>query len=70
LKSLAEGALEALQHLKPEDEVAVMAYAASARVLQEATTDGRWQWPQSKRRAAWKVEKLHFHEGIFRRRSN
>jgi len=39
LQSLAEGALEALQHLKPEDEVTVMVYAASAQVLQEATTD-------------------------------
>ncbi len=39
LKSLAEGALEALQHLKPEDEVTVMVYAASAQVLQPATTD-------------------------------
>jgi VWFA-related protein len=39
LKSLGEGALEALQHLKPEDEVTVMVYAASAQVLQEATTD-------------------------------
>ena len=39
LKSLAEGALVALQHLKPEDEVSVMVYAASAQVLQEATTD-------------------------------
>src|SRR5579862_928274 len=39
LKSLAEGATEALQHLKPEDEVAVMVYAASTQVLQEATTD-------------------------------
>src|SRR5438270_13406202 len=39
LKSLAEGALEALHHLKPEDEVTVMTYAASAQVLQEATTD-------------------------------
>jgi VWFA-related protein len=39
LKSLAEGATEALQHLKPEDEVTVMVYAASAQVLQEATTD-------------------------------
>lgn len=39
LSSLADGALEALQHLKPEDEVAVMTYAASAQVLQEATTD-------------------------------
>lgn len=39
LKSLGEGALEALQHLKAEDEVAVMVYAASTQVLQEATTD-------------------------------
>src|SRR5579871_5989819 len=39
LKSLAEGALEALQHLKPEDDVTVMVYAASAQILQEATTD-------------------------------
>jgi VWFA-related protein len=39
LKPLAAGALEALQHLKPEDEVAVMVYAASARVLQDFTTD-------------------------------
>jgi VWFA-related protein len=39
LKSLADGALEALQHLKPEDEVTVMVYAASAQVLQQATTD-------------------------------
>jgi len=34
LRSLGEGALEALQHLKPEDEVTVMVYAASAQVLQ------------------------------------
>jgi VWFA-related protein len=39
LKSLATGALEALQHLKPEDEVAVMTYAGSAHVLQDFTTD-------------------------------
>jgi len=39
LKSLGEGALEALQHLKPEDEVAVMVYAASTQVLQDSTTD-------------------------------
>src|ERR1700759_450923 len=29
LKTLAEGAQEALQHLKPEDEVTVMVYAAT-----------------------------------------
>jgi VWFA-related protein len=39
LKQLAEGALDALQHLKPEDEVTVMVYAAAAQVLQPATTD-------------------------------
>src|SRR5579864_8070209 len=39
LKSLADGALQALQHLKPEDEAAVMVYAASAKTLQDFTTD-------------------------------
>jgi VWFA-related protein len=39
LKPLAEGALEALQHLKPQDEVAVMVYAATAQVIQDFTTD-------------------------------
>jgi VWFA-related protein len=39
LKSLANGALASLQHLKPQDEVAVMTYAASATLLQDFTTD-------------------------------
>lgn len=39
LKPLAEGAHKALEHLKPEDEVAVMVYASTARVVQEFTTD-------------------------------
>ena len=39
LQSLSDGALEALRHLKPEDEVAVMVYAASAKLLQDFTTD-------------------------------
>lgn len=39
LKSLAGGALESLRHLKPEDEVAVMAYAAKAELIQDFTTD-------------------------------
>lgn len=39
LKPLAAGALAALQHFKPQDEVAVMVYAASARVIQDFTTD-------------------------------
>jgi len=39
LKPLAEGALEALQHLKPEDETAVMVYSASAQLFQDFTTE-------------------------------
>ncbi len=39
LKSLAGGALQALKRLKPEDEVAVMVYAASTQLLQDFTTD-------------------------------
>ncbi len=39
LKSLAGGALQALKRLKPEDEVAVMVYAASAQLVQDFTTD-------------------------------
>lgn len=39
LKPLARGAAEALRHLKPQDEVAVMVYAASTRVVQDFTTD-------------------------------
>jgi len=39
LKSLASGALQALRRLKPEDEVAVMVYAASTQLLQDFTTD-------------------------------
>lgn len=39
LKPLAAGALAALQHFKPQDEVAVMVYAASTRVIQDFTTD-------------------------------
>src|SRR5258708_32112311 len=39
LKPLASGALAALEHLKPEDETAVVGYAASAQLLQDLTTD-------------------------------
>jgi VWFA-related protein len=39
LKPLASGALEALKHLKPEDEAAVMVYAASTQLLQDFTRD-------------------------------
>jgi VWFA-related protein len=39
LKPLGAGALAALEHLKPEDEVAVMVYAANTELLQDFTTD-------------------------------
>jgi VWFA-related protein len=39
LKPLAEGALAALKHLKLEDEIAVMLYAARADLTQDFTTD-------------------------------
>jgi VWFA-related protein len=39
LKPLAEGAQRALEHLKPEDEVAVMVYAATTHIVQDFTTD-------------------------------
>lgn len=39
LHRLAGGAQAALNHLKPEDEVAVMAYAASARLIDGFTRD-------------------------------
>lgn len=67
LKSLAEGALEALHHLKPEDEVAVMVYAASAQVLQESTTDrGLAVAAIEKASHMESGEAAFFNEGIFR----
>jgi VWFA-related protein len=66
LKSLGESALEALQHLKPEDEVAVMAYAASAQVLQEATTDRALAVAAIEKASRMESEEAaFFNEGIF-----
>ncbi len=66
LKSLAEGATEALQHLKPEDEVAVMVYAASTQVLQEATTDRALAVAAIEKASRMKSdEAAFFNEGIF-----
>jgi VWFA-related protein len=66
LKSLGEGALEALQHLKPEDEVAVMVYAASARVLQEPTTDRSLAVAAIEKASRMESdEAAFFNEGIF-----
>jgi VWFA-related protein len=66
LKSLAEGALRALQHLKPEDEASVMVYAASTQLLQDFTTDR--QLIVDAIRRAGKMESpeaAFFNEGIF-----
>src|SRR5215472_12398821 len=66
LRSLAEGAREVLQHLRPQDEVAVMVYAASAKLLQESTTD-----PTLAAAAIEKASRMQsneaafFNEGIF-----
>ena len=66
LKSLGEGALEALQHLKPEDEVTVMTYAASAQVLQEATTDRALAVAAIEKASRMEsAEAAFFNEGIF-----
>jgi VWFA-related protein len=66
LKSLSEGALVALQHLKPEDEVAVMVYAASAQVLQEATTDRALAVTAIEKASRMESEEAaFFNEGIF-----
>lgn len=66
LKSLADGALQALQHLKPEDEAAVMVYSASAQLLQDFTTD-RELIVKAIRKAGRmeSAEAAFFNEGIF-----
>src|SRR5579859_1802773 len=66
LKTLAEGALEALQRLKPEDEVTVMVYAAAAQVLQPATTDRALAAAAIEKASRMESdEAAYFNEGIF-----
>jgi VWFA-related protein len=66
LKPLAAGAMEALAHLKPQDEVAVMVYAASARLLQQATTDRGLAAAAIERASRMESgEAAFFNEGIF-----
>jgi VWFA-related protein len=66
LRQLAEGALEALQHLKPEDEVTVMVYAAATQVLQEATTDRALAVAAIEKASRMESdEAAYFNEGIF-----
>jgi VWFA-related protein len=66
LKPLAAGALEALQHLKPEDEVAVMVYAASVQLLQDFTTDRQVTVAAIQRASKMESrEEAFFNEAIF-----
>ena len=66
LKPLAAGALAALQHLKPEDEVAVMVYAAQAQLLQDFTTDREQAVAAIEKASDMKSgDPAYFNEGIF-----
>ena len=67
LKPLAEGAQRALEHLKPEDEVAVMVYAATAYMVQDFTTD-RGEAAAAIARASRmeSAEAAFFNEAIFK----
>jgi VWFA-related protein len=66
LKPLAQGALQALEHLKPEDEVAVMTYAASTQLLQDFTADRGLAVAAIEKASSMKSgEAAFFNEGIF-----
>lgn len=66
LKPLAQGALEALQHLKPQDEVAVMTYSATAQLLQDFTTDRALAVKAIKKASRMEsAEAAFFNEGIY-----
>jgi VWFA-related protein len=66
LKSLAEGALDALSHLKPQDEVAVMTYSATAQVVQDFTTDRDLAAAAVKKASGMESsEAAFFNEGIY-----
>lgn len=66
LKPLTTGALAALQHLKPEDETAVMVYAASAKLLQDFTTDRTLTVAAIEKASVMDSnENAFFNEGVF-----
>ncbi|HET9180645.1 MAG TPA: VWA domain-containing protein [Candidatus Angelobacter sp.] len=66
LKPLSEGALDALQHLKPQDEVAVMTYSATAQLLQDFTTDRALAVQAIEKASRMKsAEAAFFNEGIY-----
>jgi VWFA-related protein len=67
LQPLADGALAALQHLKSDDEVAVMVYAASTRVVQGFTRDRALAAAAIQKASRMKSdEAAFFNEGVFR----
>jgi VWFA-related protein len=66
LRRLAGSAATALRHLGPEDEVAVMEYAASAHLVQGFTTDRQSTVAAIRRAAAdYPNEAAFFNEAIF-----
>jgi len=66
LHRLAESAEIALQHLRPEDEVAVMAYSASARLVDGFTTNRQRTAGAIGRAAVMKTgEAAFFNEALF-----
>jgi VWFA-related protein len=66
LKRLAGGAKSALLHLKPEDEVAVMNYAAAAKIVDSFTTDRTRTVVAIERAAAEKSdEAAFFNEAVY-----
>lgn len=68
LVPLAQGAAEALGHLKPEDEIAVMVYQAKAKLLQDFTTNRDLAVAAIERANTGKrdeSEQAYFNEGVF-----
>ena len=66
LKPLAAGALEALGHLKPDDETAVMVYSASGQLLQDFTTDRALTVAAiQKARDMTSDREAYFNEGVY-----
>ena len=66
LKPLAAGALEALQHLKPDDAAAVMVYGASTQLLQDFTTDHQQVVAAIEKASAMESgEPAYFNEAVF-----
>jgi VWFA-related protein len=66
LRRLASSAAGALTHLKPEDEVAVMTYAASAQLVGDFTTDRQKTMASIVQAAGrWSPEAAFFNEAVY-----